>query len=419
MRGTLQPRSPDRMAASAIDLAGQVVRTVERGGPAREPGEQVVQLRPEPRVVADRVVRGLELLERADQRLGHVAPAEVALLAPAAEGVDLEQAGVDGRRAERRVGPVAAGVAGTLGEERDARAGPCAAARRRRAARSVPEATSTPMAGTARTASATLAGSRPPARMTGTSRATAAASAVSTRRPVPPGMRPAGGVEQDPRRRPRARNARARETTSSGAASEAPTPERLPRGATGGRDRRRRLVAVELDHVRVHGRAPPRRDPSAGRSAVTTTICGRASPAAAAARPGRRARPPPRSTGPAACPGAKLRPMASAPARTAASRPASSVTPQILTMGARAAAAGSRGYAPAATNAAAAAAGSAERISASPTRAPSKPLARQRAMVAASRTPDSAIDQAVTRARGPASGRPAPGPRPASAGRGC
>ncbi len=90
-------------------------------------------------------------------------------------------------------------------------------------------------------------------------------------------------------------------------------------------------------------------------------------------------------------PGAKLRPMASAPARTAARIPAASVTPQIFTNGARAAAAMSIGSRPAATNDRAAAAGSGERISASPTSAASYPVARQRAMVAASRTPDSAI----------------------------
>ena len=83
--------------------------------------------------------------------------------------------------------------------------------------------------------------------------------------------------------------------------------------------------------------------------------------------------------------------MASAPARTAARSPASSVMPQILTIGSRAAAARSRGWVPAPTYVRAAAAGSAERISASPTSAASKPVARQRATVAGSRTPDSAI----------------------------
>ena len=87
--------------------------------------------------------------------------------------------------------------------------------------------------------------------------------------------------------------------------------------------------------------------------------------------------------------------MASAPARTAARIPASSVTPQIFTCGSRSswprAPTGSR---PAATNARAAAAGSGERMSASPTSAASNPVARQRATgrrVADARTRRSAI----------------------------
>ncbi len=83
--------------------------------------------------------------------------------------------------------------------------------------------------------------------------------------------------------------------------------------------------------------------------------------------------------------------MASAPARIAAWMPAASVTPQIFTKGSRSATAGSSGNAPAVTNDRAAAAGSAARMRASPTRAPSKPTARQPATVAGSWTPDSAI----------------------------
>ena len=55
---------------------------------------------------------------------------------------------------------------------------------------SVPEATSTPTAGIASSASATLPACRPPASVTGTSRATAAARPASTRTPVPPGCGP-------------------------------------------------------------------------------------------------------------------------------------------------------------------------------------------------------------------------------------
>ena len=245
-------------------LAGEVVGAVERRGPAREPGEQLVQLRPEPRVVADRVVRGLELLERADQRLGHVAPAEVALLAPAAEGVDLEQARMHGRRAEGDVGPMPAGVAGALDEEGDRERVLARPLARRCAGRSVPEATSTPVAGTARTASATFAGPRPPARVTGTSRATAAASAVSTRSPGAARVRAAGGVEEDPRGARVQERAGAGETTSS-ARSAAPTRSAFHTGRPDGRDGGRRLVPVELDRVGVdRRRSPGRGGPPAG-----------------------------------------------------------------------------------------------------------------------------------------------------------
>src|SRR5664280_2316868 len=55
---------------------------------------------------------------------------------------------------------------------------------------STPEATSTPIAGTSATASPTFDGSRPPARMTGISRATAAAIWRAICWPVPPGNGP-------------------------------------------------------------------------------------------------------------------------------------------------------------------------------------------------------------------------------------
>ncbi len=69
--------------------------------------------------MADRVVGRLEVHERADQRLGHVAAAEVALHPPPAAAIDLEQARVHRRGPERDVRPVAAGVARPLHEQRD------------------------------------------------------------------------------------------------------------------------------------------------------------------------------------------------------------------------------------------------------------------------------------------------------------
>ncbi len=90
-------------------------------------------------------------------------------------------------------------------------------------------------------------------------------------------------------------------------------------------------------------------------------------------------------------PGTRLSPSASGPADVAATALPMSPTPQIFTNARRATLAGSAGTAPAGTNARAAALGSGERMRASPTRAPSKPCARQRAIVSMSRTPNSAM----------------------------
>ncbi len=94
-------------------------------------------------------------------------------------------------------------------------------------------------------------------------------------------------------------------------------------------------------------------------------------------------------------PGTTFRPTASAPDRTAASRPRSSVMPQILTSGARAAAAASSGTAPAAASARTVASGFGARIRASPTSTASTPRARSSPTVAASRMPDSATTRSV------------------------
>ena len=112
-RSSRRPTRPPR-------LFREPVGAVEGRRAAGVATEQVVELGPEPGVVADGVVRRLELLERRDERLGHVAAAEVALHPPPARAVDLEQARVHGRGTEGDVGPVAAGIARTLGEQRDA-----------------------------------------------------------------------------------------------------------------------------------------------------------------------------------------------------------------------------------------------------------------------------------------------------------
>ena len=100
-RGRRTGRRRGKPGRFAFHGGGQAIGPVQRRGSAGEALQQVAQVRPEHRVVAQRVVRGLELGEGRHQRLGHVATTEVALHAPAAGGVGVEQAGVDRRRAER------------------------------------------------------------------------------------------------------------------------------------------------------------------------------------------------------------------------------------------------------------------------------------------------------------------------------
>ena len=117
---------------------------------------------------------------------------------------------------------------------------------------SVPEATSTPVAGMARSASATLAGCSPPASVTGTWRATAAAMlrlhahAGATRVPA------AGGVEQDPLGAGLELRTGARPIDDVRVVVR-PHLERLPDGPSELRDGRDRLVAAQLDGVGVDG----------------------------------------------------------------------------------------------------------------------------------------------------------------------
>ncbi len=97
-RGRPSPASRARLVADGL---GQAIGTVERGRAPGEVREQLAQLGPEDRVLAERVVGGLELLERGHQRLGHVATTEVALHPPPPGAVGVEQAG-DGRGSGRR-----------------------------------------------------------------------------------------------------------------------------------------------------------------------------------------------------------------------------------------------------------------------------------------------------------------------------
>ena len=241
---------------------------------------------------------------------------------------------------------------------------------------STPEATSTPTAAIDRSASATFVGASPPARVTGSSRATAAARAATARWPVPPGCGPPA-VSSSRRADALRRDGRGRASTMTRAAavgSDGVSTGRWSTFHTGrptggcGADG---FVAVELDGVRVDvaRRCPPRTPAGVGGDRDEP---GR-DPAGT-----RRARPRPASAAsstvrPRGVPGTRLRPIASAPRVAAAMALPASPTPQILTKGRRATFAGSSGGAPAATNARTVALGSVERTSASPTRAPSKP----------------------------------------------
>ena len=98
---------------------GQAIGTVQRRRAAGEMRQQVAQLGPEDRVVPERVVGDLELLERGHQRLRDVAATEIALHPPPAGAVGVEETGVDGRRAERDVGAIVAGRPSSLHEQRD------------------------------------------------------------------------------------------------------------------------------------------------------------------------------------------------------------------------------------------------------------------------------------------------------------
>ena len=250
------------------------------------------------------------------------------------------------------------------------------------------------MAGIARRAPATLAASRPPARMTGTSRAIAAASASAPRVPGPARMRTTGRVEEDPLGTGGEVGTGAR-LDLAGDRRE-PSPARRSGYGAPSRPAARWLTPFRATRRRSAGRRRgrrPRWQPRSGpgpASAVIATTSGRRSPAPAV-RASRASAAASSSASARGVPSTRLSPIASAPAATAARTPASSVTPQIFTNGRRATLPGSSGAAPAATKARAAAAGSPARTSASPTRAPSNPSARQRATVRGSRTPDSAI----------------------------
>ena len=97
-------------------LVGEAIGAVQGGGTAGVALEQLAKVRPEPGVVAERGVGILELAERGHERLGHVAPTELALDAPPAVLVGLEEARVDRRRTNGKVRPIEARRASAFGE---------------------------------------------------------------------------------------------------------------------------------------------------------------------------------------------------------------------------------------------------------------------------------------------------------------
>ena len=101
-----------------MDRLRQPIRPVQGRGPSGKAPEQLVQVRPEPRVVPDGVIGILELLERADQGFGYVPTAEIAFHTPPAVGIDLEEAAMDRRRSHGKVRPIDPRGPGALHEQR-------------------------------------------------------------------------------------------------------------------------------------------------------------------------------------------------------------------------------------------------------------------------------------------------------------
>src|SRR4029077_10445916 len=111
----VQPEAGDPRSASAgptetrrlrADGFGQPVGAVQRRRTPGEGAEELAQLRPKHRVLAERLVCLFELLESSHQGLGDIAAAEVALESPPPGSVSVEESGVDGRGTERDVGAV-------------------------------------------------------------------------------------------------------------------------------------------------------------------------------------------------------------------------------------------------------------------------------------------------------------------------
>ena len=150
---------------------------------------------------------------------------------------------MDGRRAERQVRPVVAGRPGALDEQRDAQRILARPLARADAGRSTPDATSTPTAGTARTASRDVGGieaaGQDDRHLAGDRRG----QPLGDARAGAAGMWPAGGVEEEPLDTAGEVGTAARRRCSAAAAA-AVAPARRPAGGgpsrSGGRAAARR-----------------------------------------------------------------------------------------------------------------------------------------------------------------------------------
>ena len=202
--------------------------------------------------MADRGVRDLELLEGGHQRLRHVAAAELAVGAPAAGFVGVEEPGMSDRRASGEVRAVDAGGACPLDEERDAqrvlgralsgdprsfRSGRAVDADRRHSAEG---AADVGRVQTARQDDRHLARDR-------------RGELLRHPRPGPARVRAARGVEQDPLR-PGSEERPGPVDDRGWLVAVGRDPERLPGGPSGRGDVLGRLVAGELDRVGIQGR---------------------------------------------------------------------------------------------------------------------------------------------------------------------
>ena len=254
----VQPQVAGCPTGPALQLRGQPIRPIQRGGTTDEPPTQLPQLRPERGLVPDRSRTPPRARERRHERLGHVSTAELALPPPSTMGVGVEDArdrpagartgsaGRSSRAARARLTNIATRT-GSLGGR------PVPGRERLDAARRV-DADGRDCRGAPRPRSRR---SSPPARMTGMRPAIAAATSVAARRPcrrAPTGPRcRAGSVHRlgfaryglGPRRSPRPRPPPRPRVPSPGRRQV----ERLDDRQRDGVERLGRLGAVELDRV--------------------------------------------------------------------------------------------------------------------------------------------------------------------------